>query len=194
MSRTVQKQQTRQRILEAVGRGFRRGGYGGVGVDALAKEAGVTSGAFYVHFDSKSDAFREAVEEGLGALSVAIASLQREYGEDWWPRFVRFYLGEKRRCALADSCALQSLTPEVARADDASRERYRDGAREVVKALLAGPPSNGAPRDENAAWYALAALIGGVTLARAMPDEALAERIADAVADTLLVSEESKRD
>jgi TetR/AcrR family transcriptional repressor of nem operon len=38
------KEEARSRILHAAGRGFRRLGFGGVGVDGLAKEAGVTSG------------------------------------------------------------------------------------------------------------------------------------------------------
>ena len=45
MSRSEKKQETRQRILDAAGRGFRKGGYDGIGVDGLAKQAGVTSGA-----------------------------------------------------------------------------------------------------------------------------------------------------
>ena len=64
--REEQKKLTRQRIVDAAGRGFRRGGYGGIGVDGLAKEAGMTSGAFYVHFDSKKAAFRESMLQGRG--------------------------------------------------------------------------------------------------------------------------------
>lgn len=186
MSRTEQKLQTRQRILEAVGRGFRSGGFGGVGVDALAKQAGVTSGAFYVHFDSKAAAFRDAVDDGMRELVSAISALQRDHGKEWWPVFVRFYLGTKRLCALPESCALQSLSPEVARADPASRERYQARLQEVVEAILSGPASKGAPASEAAAWVALATLIGSVTLARAVTDEALAERIAMAAVDALL--------
>ena len=37
VSRSEQKVQTRQRILEAAGRVFRKGGFDGVGVDGLAK-------------------------------------------------------------------------------------------------------------------------------------------------------------
>lgn len=54
----------RARLADAVGRGFRTGGFGGAGVDALAKGAGLTSGAFYAHFESKADAFRLAVADG----------------------------------------------------------------------------------------------------------------------------------
>ena len=50
------KEGARTRILDAAGRGFRRLGFGGIGVDGLAKEAGVTSGAFYGHFPSKAEA------------------------------------------------------------------------------------------------------------------------------------------
>ena len=84
MSRTKQKLQTRQRILEAAGRGFRKGGFGGVGVDGLAKEAGVTSGAFYVHFDSKAEAFREAVAQGMSDLKDGVRHFQTTHGSTWW--------------------------------------------------------------------------------------------------------------
>lgn len=193
-NRAAQKQQTRQRILDAAGRGFRSGGFGGVGVDALAKEAGVTSGAFYVHFDSKAAAFCDAVDAGMQDVVSTIAAFQRDRGKDWWPAFVRTYLGAKRKCALPESCALQSLSPEVARADAASREHYASRLREIVETILAGPVSAGAPTDEAAAWAALSTLIGSVTLARAVPDEALAERIAEAAAHTLLAATNERKE
>ena len=61
----VNKEETHQRMLEAVGCGFRDRGYAGIGVDGLAKTAGVTSGAFYAHFGSKGEAFDVALAAGL---------------------------------------------------------------------------------------------------------------------------------
>ena len=52
------KEESRQRIVAAAGRGFRKLGYGGIGVDGLAREANVTHGAFYGHFRSMAEAFR----------------------------------------------------------------------------------------------------------------------------------------
>lgn len=193
MSRTEQKQQTRLRILKAAGRGFRSCGFGGVGVDALAKEADVTSGAFYTHFDSKAVAFRHALDEGVHELASAVRAMQRDHGEEWWPAFVRFYLGAKRLCALPESCALQSLSAEVARADTASRECYQSRLQEVVEAILAGPASKSSPTSEAAAWAALSMLIGSVTLARAVPGEALAQQIAEAAEEALFSPKVSKR-
>ncbi len=185
-SRAEQKVLTRQRIVEAAGRGFRKGGFGGLGVDGLAKEAGVTSGAFYVHFDSKTDAFREAVRQGMQELRGGVLHFQAEHGKAWWAEFVRFYLGFKRTCDLSESCTLQSLSPEVGRADTASREVFEVGLREVAEAMLQGPRSPGAPRDLDAACVALASLIGAVTLGRAVNSPAFSAQIAQSVGRTLL--------
>lgn len=186
MSRTKQKLQTRQRILEAAGRGFRKGGFGGVGVDGLAKEAGVTSGAFYVHFDSKAAAFRESVTQGMSDLKEGVRHFQTTYGRIWWPEFVRFYLGTKRTCDLSESCALQSLPPEVARSDASSRAAFEAELLDVATIVAAGPLSNSAPPDVGAAMAAMATLVGAVTLARAVNDPAVAERIAAAAERVLL--------
>jgi TetR/AcrR family transcriptional repressor of nem operon len=77
------KEESRARIVEAVGRGFRKQGYGGVGVDGLAREAGVTHGAFYGHFRSKAEAFGAAVAEGLRELRQAVEGLRAEHGKGW---------------------------------------------------------------------------------------------------------------
>lgn len=192
MSRHEQKQQTRQRIADAAGRGFRQGGFGGIGVDGLAKQAGVTSGAFYVHFGSKAEAFREAVAQGMAGLKLGVLHFQAEHGRQWWPEFVRFYLGVKRTCDLCDSCTLQSLSPEVARADAASQAAFEAGLLEVAQAVIDGPASPAAPRELSAAFAALASLVGAVTLARAVSSPALSEQIAAAAERTLLNIRASK--
>lgn len=186
MSRSAQKLQTRQRILDAAGRGFRQGGFGGIGVDGLAKEAGVTSGAFYGHFDSKAAAFRESVALGMTDLKDGVRHFQASFGPTWWAEFVRFYLGAKRKCELPESCALQSLAPEVARADTAARAEFEAALLEVASLVAAGPTAGDAPADVGAAMAALATLVGAVTLARAVSDTAVAEQIADAAERILL--------
>ncbi|MBX9753841.1 MAG: TetR/AcrR family transcriptional regulator [Pseudomonadaceae bacterium] len=186
MSRSEQKLQTRQRILEAAGRGFRQGGFGGIGVDGLAKEAGVTSGAFYAHFDSKAAAFRESVGQGMSNLKDGVQHFQTSYGPTWWAEFVRFYLGAKRKCELPESCALQSLAPEVARSGATARAEFEIELLAVATLVASGPAAEHAPADVGAALAALATLAGAVTLARAVSDTAVAEQIADAAERVLL--------
>jgi TetR/AcrR family transcriptional regulator, transcriptional repressor for nem operon len=152
----------------------------------LAKEAGVTSGAFYVHFDSKATAFRESVVKGMSDLKDGVRHFQTTHGKTWWPEFVRFYLGTKRTCELAESCALQSLPPEVARSDASARGAFEAELLEVAAMVASGPPSDDAPTTIEAAFIALATLVGTVTLARAVDDKAVSERIAAAAELTLL--------
>jgi TetR/AcrR family transcriptional regulator, transcriptional repressor for nem operon len=175
------KQEARARILAAVGRGFRKRGYGGIGVDGLAKEAEVTSGALYGHFPSKEAAFKEAVMAGIDELRQAIEALRAEHGAKWVEIFIDFYLGQKRVCDLGESCALQSLTPEVQRADDETRATFEAHIELVAQAVADGLAGTD-PRDRLArAWALLAILSGGVTLARAVADRQASEAIADAI-------------
>lgn len=186
MSRSEQKLQTYRRILDAAGRGFRKGGFGGIGVDGLAKEAGVTSGAFYAHFNSKAAAFRESVAQGMSDLKDGVRHFQTTHGANWWPEFVRFYLGTKRKCELSESCALQSLASEVARSDASSRAAFEAELLDVATIIASGPPSDNAPADVEAAMVALATLAGTVTLARAVDDPAMADRFVAAAERVLL--------
>ncbi|WP_343661743.1 TetR/AcrR family transcriptional regulator [Ralstonia sp.] len=188
MSRAEQKALTRQRILEGSGRAFRKGGYAGTGVDALAKEAGVTSGAFYVHFDSKGDVFRESLRQGMDDLRRGVLHFQSEHGRAWWPEFVRFYLNAKRTCDLSESCTLQTLPTEVARSDQESRAAFEVALREVAQTVVDGPASPRAPRNLEAACSALASLVGAVTLARAVGSPTFADQIANAAESALLGS------
>ena len=77
---------------------------------------------------------------------------------------------------------MPSFSPEVARADEASRTVYQAELLRLVEAVADGMPE---ALDESgrraAAWTLLAQLAGGVMLARAVPDAALAAEIAAAV-------------
>lgn len=172
------KEQSRAKILASAGRGFRAQGFGSLGIDGLAKAAGVTSGAFYAHFKSKAEAFRAAVAIGLADLADGIRGF-RDRGGDWLSAFVDFYMDDRRQVPLEESCALQSLTGEVARADDATRAAYGAGLDTVIDAMAAG--FDDAPAARARAIAVLALVSGGVSMARGVADPALAAEIAEAV-------------
>lgn len=179
------KEQTRARILAGAGRSFRSHGYGGSGVDGVAKAAGVTSGAFYSYFKSKADAFRETVLIGMQDLAGGIKSFRANAGDGWVPAFVDFYLSEKRTCSLTESCALQSLTGEVARADLATREIFQTELQSVINAAADGLEGPSARARRKEALVMLALLSGGVSLARAVSDPEFSEEIAAAIRSAL---------
>ena len=184
------KEEARAKILHAVGRGFRTQGFAGIGVDGLAKEAGVTSGAFYGHFQSKADAFEAAAVAGLVELRQAIEGLRAKEGGRWLEKFVDFYLSTKRTCHLGESCALQSLTPEVARAGQETKIAYEAELLRVIEAMAEGLTHGSLAARRKTAWAIFSMLAGGVTLSRAIHDSAVGAQIANAVKTNVLAAAE----
>jgi TetR/AcrR family transcriptional regulator, transcriptional repressor for nem operon len=180
------KEEARIRILGAAGRGFRRLGYGGIGIDGLAKEAGLTSGAFYGHFPSKAEAFKAAALAGLVELREGIEHLRVVEGDAWLEKFAEFYMSVRRTCDLGQSCALQSLTPEVARADQDTKAAYEAEMLNVVEAVAEGLRPGTLSERRETAWAILALLSGGVTLARSAEAAAVGTQIAGAVKSAVL--------
>src|SRR5215469_16831981 len=139
MARTKKDEgDARTRLVEAAGRGFRTAGFGGAGVDALAKGAGLTSGAFYAHFDSKAEVFRLAVADGLAFLRNGILTFQERHGRNWREPFIDFYLGPRMEVALDEACGLPSFSADVARADSATRAVYEAELEQLVEAIADG--------------------------------------------------------
>jgi TetR/AcrR family transcriptional regulator, transcriptional repressor for nem operon len=176
------KKSTQAKVIAAAGQVFRKEGYGGAGIDALTKAAGVTNGAFYGHFRSKSEAFRVAVVTGLEELRLGISALKTEHPQGWLKNFVKYYLGYKRTCDLGESCALPSLSADVMRTDNETRGAYTEKLERIIAEIAAGLPED-APGDHEGssredAILLVALLTGGVTLARAVSDPALSEKIA----------------
>lgn len=179
--RIGRKEEGRARILKSAGRVFRSHGFGGSTVDGLAREAAVTSGAFYAHFRSKTEAFREAIAVGLDDLRRYIEQSRLRHGNQWWIHFIDFYLGDRRTCDLSGSCALQSLSSDMARADDDARQAYEANLQSIIEAMS----KKSGIRDEEAIAL-LALLVGGVTLARAVHSHAASDEIASAVRKTAM--------
>ena len=176
-----QKEQTRERIIAAARRTFRRGGYSGIGVDGLAKEAGVTSGAFYGHFESKEDAFNETVKSGLQELNEGIEKFQAEYGDKWISAFIDFYLGQKLTCDLSEACSLPTLTPEVVRSNQSIRETYQVQISKVIETIAKGFPQMDPISRNQKAWAFICLLSGGVSTIRAIADEAISNVAINAI-------------
>lgn len=172
---------TKTRIMKAINRGFRSRGYDGIGIDALAKDAGVTSGAFYGYFRSKEEAFLAAVIEGLNEYRTGVETFRRQNGEQWVAALADYYVGRQHRQNIACGCALPTLSPEVIRASDRIRSAYQNELVKLHGAIAAGLNAESETEKQDLAWMILSLLAGGLTLARAVAHEDLAEQISHAV-------------
>jgi AcrR family transcriptional regulator len=186
------KQETKRRILAAAGRGFRKEGFGLIGVDGLARGAGVTSGAFYGHFRSKVEAFRASLTGGLDEFRQGIEQFQVKAGQGWVEALADFYFTERVTCDLADGCALPSLSGDVARADARTKATFQKEYLGIVAALAKGLPGENAESREARALVMTALFAGGVTIARSVRDKTTRDRIARVLRDAVVASAREK--
>lgn len=180
------KEETHRKILAAVGQGFRQHGYAGIGVDGLAKTAGVTSGAFYSHFGSKDGAFETALSAGLDEVIEAVPQFQREHGAGWVKAFVEYYMGKSHRKDLACGCAMATLTTEVVRSDAPLHAKYEQKMKLIASLISEGLAESSKQNRIDRAWSMLAVLTGGINIARAMKAAKVSDEVAAAIQDAAI--------
>jgi TetR/AcrR family transcriptional repressor of nem operon len=159
----------RAAILDQAGRLFREHGIDGVALADITSAAGLTHGAFYGHFSSKAalaaEACRCSLERSAEQWRARAADARRQ-GRDPFAAIVDAYLRPLARDSRQRSCAISSLGPEASR-DPAVGPSMGVGVEAlllVLEELIAERrPKIDAPQ---AALAALAAMNGGLTLAR----------------------------
>ncbi|MEV6400768.1 TetR/AcrR family transcriptional regulator [Streptomyces sp. NPDC051907] len=85
-ARAQQREQTRRTLLRESRRLFASKGYGAVGLSEIVAAAGVTKGALYHHFGSKTDLFRAVLEEVQQEVGRTVATTA-DAEDDPWAQF-----------------------------------------------------------------------------------------------------------
>ncbi len=174
-----QKAAARAVIVNAAGRRFRVDGLAGVGIDALAREAGQTSGAIYAHFSSKAEVFAAVVSAGLVRLKAGIERC-RAAGPSWARLFALQYLSKQHRDQVAEGCLLPSLSADVARSNEQLRSAYAAEFETAIQSLSEGCPGSTAEERRQQAITLFVLSAGGILLSRAVPTGSLSDEILEA--------------
>jgi TetR/AcrR family transcriptional repressor of nem operon len=174
----AEKEKTHERIVEIASRQIREQGLDGPAVAEVMEAAGLTHGGFYKHFGSRDDLIAEATEEALAASERQVHVLT-DGVRDPLTAFVDWYLSGGHRDAPGAGCAVAVLGDDARRADERVRSAYGAQVERYVEHLerFLGGGEDGRQR----AIVALSALVGAITLARAVDDEALVDEITTAV-------------
>jgi TetR/AcrR family transcriptional repressor of nem operon len=174
------KEQTRERILRAAARAIRKHGYEGVGVADVMKEAGLTHGGFYAHFESR-DALLAAAVDQAGAestenLNRAVA--RAKHGEEVMA-LVDTYL-EDRHVTAAEhglGCAIAAAGSEVPRQQADVRRAAARRIKELIGFVERQLPEWGKAAAHEKAMGIVASMVGALMLARAVDDAQLSKAI-----------------
>ena len=180
MSRAEQKAATRDRILDLAARRLRSEGLAGNAVHRLMRDAGLTHGGFYVHFPSKEALDVAALERAMDSIGHPSKALPTGMPRaEQRKQLAARYLSRSHRDHPETGCPLSALLSEVPRGGDSFRHAY---AACVAQSLLNRQEELGStPPGEDIALLALA--LGGLALARALPDQATSDAVLRACRD-----------
>lgn len=180
MSRAEQKAATRNRILDLAAARLRTAGLAGNAVHRLMRDAGLTHGGFYVHFPSKDALDSAALETAMGRFARLGADLPADLPRaERRKQMAARYLSRSHRDQPESGCPLAALLSEVPHGGPELKRAY---AAAVAQSLLDRQAQMGeTPPGEDMALLALA--LGGLALARALPDPAASDAMLRACRD-----------
>src|SRR5665213_1111988 len=114
----TRREATHDRIVEVAARTLRRNGYAGVRVADVMKQAGLTHGGFYAHFESRDALLAEAIERA-GRDSAATmgqrVDASRARGESALRAVVEGYLSDAHLRGVEFGCVVAALSSEMPR-------------------------------------------------------------------------------
>ena len=181
----AQKEKTHKRIVSIASKRFREKGLAGFGIAELMKEAGLTVGGFYKHFDSRDELVAEALSDAFGVWQRQKEAAEATAQPLTFAKLIDDYLSDVHRRNPGAGCAFSALAPEIARSDKRTRALTTDQVKadlELLVRLLSGRNKCAA---RSRAILTFSALVGAMSLARAVSDEALSREILKTVADLL---------
>ena len=178
-----QAAENRERIVNVAAKLFRERGFDGIGVADIMSGAGLTHGGFYGHFESKNDLAMEACTRALDA-SVQKWDTLIETGADPLKTITESYLSVRHRDRPGDGCVISALGTDVARQDKSVRRVVTKGLEDLVNRLAGLMPGSKATKRRKA-LASFAAMVGAVSMARAVDDPELSEEILQAVSASL---------
>ena len=179
--------ENREKVLDTALKLFRERGFGGVSVSDLMREAGLTHGGFYNHFDSKADLEAQACARAFDGSSAALraAAKPRKGG---LAGYISRYLSRTWRDAAGANCPMVAFGADVSRGAGEGAQTYAAGLRAYIDGLAALCKDSNPQEARRRAIFLASVLSGALTLARSVrkSEPALSNEILATVRESLL--------
>ena len=179
--RTAAKEASHERIVSVAARAIRRSGYDGTGVADIMKEAGLTHGAFYSHFESReamlAEAARKACAESAAAAAEVVASVPPSAALE---SMLHAYLSQAHVEQAERGCPLAALGSETVRQSPEVRRVTTRHIQEMIDVVARQAPDWGQPGAHERALVTVSCMVGALLLARAVDDPGLSDALREA--------------
>src|SRR5690348_9602464 len=183
------KLETHRKIVKDASRRVRAEGLSGAAVAAVMKDAGLTHGGFYKHFESKDHLLLEALREGFREIEDTLAqAAERSRPGEAWKAIVRTYLSLELCDHPERGCPVAALSPDLARADKTLKPQIVAELVNYKSRMLPFMPGQRTADKERAFFVIFSTMIGAIEIARILPDRAMREKVLAGTRDFLLRS------
>lgn len=163
--------QTRARIVETAADHLRRTGIAEASLADIMGAAGLTHGGFYRHFRSKEHLVAEAL---TAAGEKTMATMRKSVARGGVNAVVDDYLSAQHRNSATPLCPFAAFGSELRHAGSETKTAAVNALQALFETLAEARTTPEARRD---AIVSLATMVGAMTLARAVADEAVADEI-----------------
>jgi TetR/AcrR family transcriptional regulator, transcriptional repressor for nem operon len=181
----AQKEKTHKRIVAIASMRFREKGLTGFGIAELMKEAGLTVGGFYKHFESRDELVAEALSDAFGVWQRQKEAAESSERPLSFGRLIDDYVSDVHRKNPGAGCAFSALAPEIARSDKRTRALTSEQVQDDIQLIVGLLPGRDKRAARSRAILTFSALVGAMSLSRAVSDEELSREIVKTVADLL---------
>jgi TetR/AcrR family transcriptional regulator, transcriptional repressor for nem operon len=181
------KQETHARIVKKASVRLREKGAHGVGVADLMKEAGLTHGGFYAHFDSREALVIEAFAYAMDRSTERWRKIAEQTPvERRLATIVDTYLTPAHRDDPGHGCAVPALSAEIARESVKTRKAFAGKLEQMIDMMADQIPDLPRKAARKQAAAALATMMGTLVLARVAGSGEFSEEILAAGREAML--------
>ena len=161
------KQETHARIVKKASVRLREKGAHGIGVADLMKEAGLTHGGFYAHFDSREALVIEAFADAMDRSTERWRKIAEQTPpEKRLASIVETYLTPLHRDDPGHGCAVPTLGAEIARESPKTRKAFAAKLEQLIDVMAEQIPDVPRKAARKQAMATLATMMGTLVMSR----------------------------
>jgi len=172
------KQETHARIVKKASVRLREKGAHGIGVADLMKEAGLTHGGFYAHFDSREALVIEAFGYAMDRASEHWRNMTAEIPpEKRLSTIVDSYVSATHRDDPGFGCAVPTLGAEIARESAKTRKAFAAKLDQMIDLVADQIPDVPRKTARRLAMGTMATMMGALVMSRVAGNGELSDEI-----------------
>ena len=175
----LQKIESKERILNVASRVFKKNGYSATGIDQIMQEAGLTAGAFYAHFKSKTDLLEQTIEHSFNcSRKLLLKDIAHLSAEEKIKTVMNRYASSFHRDLPEKGCIIPSLAAEIYQGTKKSNKIISKHLNMWAGFLTQNLLNEGSETEKKQkALSMISQAVGSVLLSRMVCDTALSDEI-----------------